>query len=397
VDPRSDLYAMGVILYEMLTDRLPFDADTAIAIGLKHVSEPPVPPSAHRPTVDRALEAVCLKALAKNPADRHASARDMRAALRAAVGADGGDRSDASLADTQPPPPPRDPVTAMLAGAPSASSRSPSLPKRTPNATTLVAEGPRPKGSGFVLAVLAMVVTAAGVLSWRARANRPHTPSTTLTSAPEAALELASSPPSPSPPQAPDTAETRILPTADPPPAPAPVRQARTPRAVSRHAEAPPAMAPAAPPPDPVSAPQPPPAIAPPPPPSAASTPTAAPIAAATPPPAFDLATARVDLGAAVNVDGASAASVNKAIAGAARGLTRCYADALPRMKHPASDTLTLHVETDEDGVITEARLAGDTAGLPGPCFKAAVLGRRIANVDTGNAGADIPLLLRPR
>ena len=66
LDARSDLYAVGVILYQMLTGRLPFTAETPIATLLRHVVEEPAPPSSRRAwDVHPGLEAVCLKALAK--------------------------------------------------------------------------------------------------------------------------------------------------------------------------------------------------------------------------------------------------------------------------------------------------------------------------------------------
>jgi eukaryotic-like serine/threonine-protein kinase len=84
VSAASDLYAVGVILYELLTGVVPFDGDTAVAIAFKQVSAQPLPPSAVNPTVPAALDEVVLRALAKDPAARYGSAEEFIAALRAA-------------------------------------------------------------------------------------------------------------------------------------------------------------------------------------------------------------------------------------------------------------------------------------------------------------------------
>src|SRR5690349_1961358 len=84
VSPRSDLYSAGIVLYELLTGRVPFEGESAVAVALKQVSEPPVPPSQLRPGISPALEAVVLRALEKDPARRFASADEFVAALEAA-------------------------------------------------------------------------------------------------------------------------------------------------------------------------------------------------------------------------------------------------------------------------------------------------------------------------
>ena len=82
VDPRSDLYSLGVVLYEMITGGPPFSGDSAVAIAYKHVQENPVPPRRIDPSLPETLEAITLKALAKNPANRYPTAQDLRADLR---------------------------------------------------------------------------------------------------------------------------------------------------------------------------------------------------------------------------------------------------------------------------------------------------------------------------
>jgi eukaryotic-like serine/threonine-protein kinase len=84
VTATSDIYSIGVMLYEMLAGRLPFEGDSAVAVALKHLSEAPAPISQWRPDVHPALEAVVMAALAKDPAQRWQSAEDLAAGLEAA-------------------------------------------------------------------------------------------------------------------------------------------------------------------------------------------------------------------------------------------------------------------------------------------------------------------------
>ncbi len=118
VSPVSDLYSIGVILYELLTGRVPFDGESAVTIALKHVSEAPVPPRALNPNIPPELEQTVLWALNKDPADRPqdadqfinvleqvkeeivSGARGERTASFAALGAVA---ADGALADGYPP------------------------------------------------------------------------------------------------------------------------------------------------------------------------------------------------------------------------------------------------------------------------------------------------------
>ncbi len=77
----SDIYSLGVVLYEASTGKLPFDAPDAVSVAMKQVQDTPIPPREVNPDIDPSLEAIILKAMAKNPMERFATVKDMRTAL----------------------------------------------------------------------------------------------------------------------------------------------------------------------------------------------------------------------------------------------------------------------------------------------------------------------------
>jgi serine/threonine-protein kinase len=85
VDARSDLYSTGCLLYELLTGRPPFLGDSPVAIAYQHVRENPVPPSRLDPEVPQWADAIVLRAMAKDPAQRYQSAAEMRADIQRAL------------------------------------------------------------------------------------------------------------------------------------------------------------------------------------------------------------------------------------------------------------------------------------------------------------------------
>jgi len=120
VDQRSDLYSVGIVLYEMLTGQVPFTGESPVEIAMKHLSDTPRPPSMLRPEIPPDLDMVVLRALAKNPEDRFQTAEEMDAELeRVAAGA-------GVTAETA------DAATAVLSGATLSNAPTAIVPPRRP-------------------------------------------------------------------------------------------------------------------------------------------------------------------------------------------------------------------------------------------------------------------------
>jgi eukaryotic-like serine/threonine-protein kinase len=377
LDARSDLYSVGVILFEMLTGRVPFDADSAIGVVLKHITEPPRRPSELAVGVHPRLEAICLRALSKASGERYAGAREMRAELRWVAGGKAMTPGGIATADG-----------AAGAGGPghAATMRmeptfSDGLQKGTLPGTASTVPGLPPRRAALLGAIALLAVTA---MAWgaftlahprgRSAASLAHAGPT----APPPLVSIAAleTPPDPARLEAP-------LPTAAAPAARVKVAAAASPK--------PPVQAPSATPSAPPPIPAPTVAVAPAPVSPPAAPAVAAPAAEAFDP-SFDPERGYVEVGL-INAQGAREGAVRAALRGV--GLVRCYRGALRVHGSRATGTAILNLSIDELGSARSAIVTGADF-LPGltRCLQGAATGLRISRMAVDPSGATAEVVL---
>jgi beta-lactam-binding protein with PASTA domain/tRNA A-37 threonylcarbamoyl transferase component Bud32 len=162
VNATSDLYSVGIVLYEMLTGEVPFTGDTPVEIAMKHLNEPPPPPSSVAPGIPADLDRVVLRALAKDPEDRYQSAEELDSDLA---------RIEAGLPVARET---ADAATAVLAGAGAGAATQVLAPRQAPAAPPPrrpppydpYTEPPRKKRSILPWLIVLILLAGAGIAGW---------------------------------------------------------------------------------------------------------------------------------------------------------------------------------------------------------------------------------------
>jgi beta-lactam-binding protein with PASTA domain/tRNA A-37 threonylcarbamoyl transferase component Bud32 len=162
VNEASDLYSIGVVLFEMLTGRPPFEGDSAVAIALKHVNQPPPSPREFRPEIPPDLEAVVLKALAKRPEDRYSDADSFIRDLEAVERRLDGQPPDSETTAAFPPPLPRATAQATSTATVESPASPPAMGVEPPAVETGEPQPRRRRPAAALLVLLALAAIGGG-------------------------------------------------------------------------------------------------------------------------------------------------------------------------------------------------------------------------------------------
>jgi serine/threonine protein kinase len=380
LDPRSDLYSMGVILYQLLTGRVPFEAESALGIVFKHVTEEPVAPSQINPVIDRRLEAICLKAMRKRREDRPQNAREMRAELRTV--------SDASLSVIVPPtsssPGVDDtaPMPALGDGSRSSGARAVSgpglghappdpLPKTTSSATFLDGQTrPRAPPSPLLLGVASVLLLGVLGLAFVLHGGSSSSAGDSHGQSNAAAVTPGTS--SGSAPTANDTPNAN--PSADAVPAVSIATSASAAATVSASTRTTASQR------------------------DTRARPTSSPPESATATSAtgsYDLAVASATP-TVVRATGASPRDVRAALPG--WQFTVCYRDAMKRLGHRLEGKMSIHLKMGLDGKVASYNVLApqDLTQAMGNCIADAVTGLQISAASGAGGDADISIAFAP-
>lgn len=355
LDVRSDVYSLGVVMYEMLTGRAPFDEGTPAEVLVKHISEEPALPSAMKTGVSPELEAICMRALKKFPDQRWANAREMRAALRPLI--------DASA---QEPTVPVERTSGAL--VPEARGTAPTI-----SATAMALEPKKKRSRVAIVVPLALVVVGGvGAFAIYTKSKPKHVAATAAVTS-QSTLAIVESPQG--------TTSTTLAQFVE---SPQPISPTTTTH--HTHVAHPKSSAPEV-----VTADTTPTVtVVEPPPPATTAVVVATAATIAPPPPVVhaDPAHVRVELGP-IHAERVTVTSVESAMRHA--DFTSCYRTEVSQQRE-ADGTATLSIEMDEERVARAELVGGSFSPSLRSCIARRAIGASVPNADTGGATAKITL-----